>query len=320
MNKKPLLWVYSLKTMKQRSIFLFSLLFGAYVSAFAQINYVRCDTWGYIGLFTDFALGDTIFPKYVRLDTAAGNLWQVGATTKAHFTPKRGLMTDTTAVYPINNRSAFEFSLIHCPQGTPGYIRALLYLSLEVDTDSLKDGLTIESRAQGDSVWHPLGTEFGPYVFGGEYLPDTLAALGELGFSGQNSQNVVIGIGAWWGDTTHVRVVFASDSVADNRSGVKINEMMVNFFFESVEPVLAANVFSIQPNPASEQLQIAFADAGQPWESGQFSVTNMQGQTVLQGIPALLETSISVANLPSGIYLLRYAGNGITASTKFTKN
>lgn len=88
----------------------------------------------------------------------------------------------------------------------------------------------------------------------------------------------------------------------------------LTFTFESAlgvnDLVNDANSISLYPNPASDNVTIS-APVG-----SEISITNLTGTTVKQNIASAAQTTISVADLASGIYIVNVASEGKSFVTK----
>lgn len=85
--------------------------------------------------------------------------------------------------------------------------------------------------------------------------------------------------------------------------------------FSGIREVAASPQFVITPNPANDQLSIAYPTEGfTRWE-----IMDMTGRRVLQGALSP-ERTVHVADLHPGLYLLRIIGEQETQTGKFLKN
>ena len=78
-----------------------------------------------------------------------------------------------------------------------------------------------------------------------------------------------------------------------------------------------SSVFKIYPNPVRNNLNVQFQDLLET--KGMFYITNMYGCVVHSQQVEESHFRINVRNLPAGIYVATYFGNGKKSSQKFIK-
>lgn len=229
-------------------------------------------------VYTDFDPGgqdDVLW----ELDTAQGNVWQVGPPQKAFFSSPYSapnvLVTDTLAPYPANAQSsvlvkASTQQLLWSPVFFMSFYQAF-------DTDTLNDGGYVEVSWDHGATWTnafddwlmPLEVEF----FGPGWQPlqaDTLSN-GQMGFSGR-SGSAATGVdwcftsfcwtntGLVQTDTIYVRFGFHSDSIPETRDGWMIDNLTFEAYF--AHPVSAhersSGYFEVHPNPMPDRCFVFF--------------------------------------------------------------
>jgi len=84
-----------------------------------------------------------------------------------------------------------------------------------------------------------------------------------------------------------------------------------------VATLQAVNKLEVYPNPAQDILNIKFSDA--TTQAVQVEIIGIDGKTAMRTVLHNAKSSISVSNLPKGIYLCRCTNGTNTSSTKFIK-
>src|ERR1700756_1811269 len=126
---------------------IYTLLFIAFISSTSFAQYY----------FTQYFDGANTSPSnsiIINLDTASGNIWQVGKPQKTIFhaaaTVPNALVTDTINYYPIKNTSVFTFSF-NCI--APYAVMALQWMQkLDMDPHH-HDGGIVEFSTDSGTTW-----------------------------------------------------------------------------------------------------------------------------------------------------------------------
>lgn len=179
----------------------------------------------------------------VVIDTAEGNIWQIGDPQKTFFqnaySPVNVIVTDTVNGYPPSNLSRFVVKLPVMDFGW--WPEFFLHFQQSFDMDSAHAGGFIEISYDSAQTWmnvfedwmNPPNIEL--YEDGVGYIyPDTLSN-GQLGFTGTSGD--ALGGPHWvWSsfcwvqngiplpDTLQLRFTFFSDSSAMSRDGWMIDD------------------------------------------------------------------------------------------------
>jgi len=128
--------------------------------------------------------------------------------------------------------------------------------------------------------------------------------------------------------TFDVAMVFANDSSSTFSSVTLLKQYMqqVKSFYQTQSPICtqgftgisenkATNSISISPNPASSQLTIHTADSKpQP-----YFIFELTGQLLQSGITSGNATTLEIAQLPAGMYLVRIGKEDAMETLKFVK-
>lgn len=199
-------------------------------------SYSATNAQGYYTQYFDGADTSSWSSIFIKTDTAAGNVWQVGKPQKMIFdsasTLPNALVTDTINFYPANNISRFQVKFATV-QWSPAGILALQWKQ-KIDLDAGQDGAIIEFSAD-DTTWQNAFNN--PYVYNfygyNTANADTLAS-GEYAFSGTDStwRDIWLCFDLSWmwtiSDSITVRFTLKSDSVNNNREGWMIDNMIAH--------------------------------------------------------------------------------------------
>jgi hypothetical protein len=199
----------------------------------------------------------------IRFDTSGSNLWQIGRPQKIIFdssaTLPNAIVTDTVNIYPINNTSSFNFTVV------PWINWGLLAVQWKekLDMDLHHDGGIIEYSVDAGQTWSNVFNNPGVYNFYG-YLPqnqDTLLT-GEYALSGTDSswRDVWFCVDMSWiglQDSIMLRFTFKSDSIDNNKEGWMIDNMMAHVsLMHPVKETDKKDYMSVYPNPTKDILNI----------------------------------------------------------------
>lgn len=246
--------------------------------------------------------------SFFGIDTAAGNIWQIGQPNKITFNSaaslNRCLVTDTINPYPVNNQSTFTLKIISHDGGYCCQIDFYYYINSTLGSDggaifiSHDYGLTWTNIVNDPSVnsfsW--CGPSNLPYT-----INDTVRSLNEPGISGispvQHGATLNVNPTMYPIDTFFLRFVFASDSIADNLDGWAIQYLWVNPINESIEEFPSDNSLTISPNPTSGLIEIESKIA---MAEKLISVYDITGTKVVE--QKLIGNKIDLAFLENGFY------------------
>jgi hypothetical protein len=292
---------------------LYTFLMGAFLAstAFAQIPVIDvCTTNGFLEEWLDFeGQNDNL----IVLDTAAGNLWEIGESNKAVLNSGTGdnvLITDKTNTYPINNTSRFEFAVLNCDESTAwggaGYYGQTIMFFCEYDTDAGLDGGMIEVKHGINSTYTNIlnDTTSNLHLQGLYAATDTVEALQEPGFSGATPAGIYIDYppflnGGNGPDTIYFRMTFKSDSIDTGKDGWMFSDMGVKAFFWSIDELSKQQALSIFPNPASTTIQVE----AEGLQHGTVQVFDLTGKRLLE--QPFTGSPIDISTLAPGNYVVR---------------
>lgn len=250
--------------------------------------------------FEDFD-GTSFSPILYVIDTAAGNLWQVGPPQKglfnaAHSSPNV-IVTDTLATYPTGNSSSFT---LKAPLWSFwGWNVFFLRFYHALDTDTLMDGGFLEVSWDNGLTWTniyddwmmPLNIENFYESTWQPFMADTLPN-GQMGYSGRTG-GVTSGlewvyssfcwepIGFPLGDSLFVRYTFVSDSLSEYRDGWMIDDITLEAY--TAHPVneytRMDDYFSVTPTLVEDLVMIVY-DLDREQNQVQLTLHDGQGRLV----------------------------------------
>jgi hypothetical protein len=148
-------------------------------------------------------------------------------------------------------------------------------------------------------------------------INDTVASLGQPGFSGQGdlySQfQIYQDIPSVMYDTLIMRFTFASDSIQTNKDGWMINTIQLNNDFEEINEMQNDQLVTLYPNPVADYVSLIAPESS---TNQTVSIINTTGQQLYYNKNYVGE-SIETNRLPNGIYLLKYSNGVYFANKRF---
>ncbi len=306
--------------MKQ-TIFILSLLFISILS-FSQKN---------IG--DEYSVDTITFEDtclYLKIDTSATNIWQVGEPYKTFFHESfslpNAIVTDTLNNYPINNYSYFDL-IIDENSFLWGLDQMCFEFKHKIDTDTLKDGGYITISYDKGVTWYniiedttqnyqvsPVDLYF-DMLNQNTYLMDDTLYNGEFGFSGKldwtttrfswtyipckNKQNRNVL------DTILIRFNFISDDINSNKEGWMIDNIRL-FNVDmggDVETIRKQQHSILRTNPVKDKSLIIF---DRRYNHIVVEVFDIEGKQIQKEILRnQKEYVFSKNNLRNGIYFIK---------------
>ena len=258
----------------------------------------------------------TINSLRVWIDTATGNMWQVGAPQKQIFdsanTLPNVIVTDTVNTYPVGNVSRFGVTGTRNIQW-PG-IFAFRWTQ-KLDLDFKEDIGMIEFSLDSGTTWLNAFTDPLAYNFYGFNGTNVDTVNGVVGFTGTDStwkdiwlcfQNSMVA-----SDSIMLRFVLISDSVDNHREGWMIDNMRTHYtMVHTVAQTEKSSYLKVFPTNTTG---IVFIDAVQP-EQLQHRVQRVElidamGRVVERYKTNQQKYSIDISNHPTGTYHLRVFTN-----------
>ena len=262
----------------------------------------------------------------IVIDSTGGNLWQIGRPQKLFFdTAHSGLnviVTDTLNSYPPNDTSSFIY-IIRNPF-TQTCLTCMEFWH-KYDMDTLADKGLIDASYDGGNSWiivkdtfiqHFSSNFFWYYDYHastGNTTPHPLTTTGK-------SDGWILSAFCWqWflpvsqdtiianPDSLLVRFTFISDSIADNKEGWMIDDILttsggLEICSGTKESSLDWRV-TIYPNPFSTE---TILETEEPFQNVTLTMYNSLGQKVQQ-LKNVSGTSVVLQrdNLPGGLYFLQ---------------
>lgn len=252
---------------------------------------------------------------YILRDTTAvpQQLWQIGNPQKTVFTaPISGygsLVTDTVNTYPVGAHAAITVKVINYEPcwGTT------IQFAHRMNTTTGQDGGTIAISHDNGISWYTIFND--PYLQPPALYTtaDTVAALGEPGFSG----NINDVFALWFdpiyqmftgNDTFLIRLTFASDSTAEALDGWMLDELNVSAICEGVHEYNLPLPLDFGPNPTNGKIFLRSPVA----EKFDVEVHDSFGRLVFREAAT---ASPDLSALPDGCYFLQ-ARNGEQVARK----
>lgn len=257
---------------------------------------------------------------YVKIDTVASNIWQVGKPQKVIFdsaaTLPNALVTDTINYYPNNNTSSFTLEI---PYYAGIYYGILgIQWKQKLDMDQGQDGGMVEYSIDEGLTWESAFNNPHVYNFFGYPSPDfDTLATGQYAFSGTDSlwRDVWLcydlsWIGASSTDTLLVRYTFISDSTNTNKEGWMIDNM--NAHITVIHPVkenASAEYFNVYPNPAKNIVNIELQRLNEYHIIENMQLINSEGKLMQEWNKIPTRFWIDVSKYANGMYYLKIKSN-----------
>lgn len=275
---------------------------------------------GFSQFFTQYFDGaDTTAASavFIELDTAAGNIWQIGHPHKTLFdsaaTVPNALVTDTLNTYPVNNISKASFTINPGPF-FPGILA--IQWKQKIDMDHHKDGGIVEFSADSGTTWNNAFNNPYVYNFYGYDLKnvDTLQS-GAVAFSGTDStwRDIWLCYDHSWLTQTGglmVRFTFISDSINNNKEGWLIDNLSVHpTFVHTISEVKQEEYLVASPNPTTGKIQLQAQKLNQFHLFEKMELYNAEGRLVQHFGPSPTKFDIDISAHPNGIYYLKVYSN-----------
>jgi hypothetical protein len=288
------------------------------VSGFSQ-NYYSI----YINTTEVLAFDNPADTQYVYPDsTQANNLWQIGPAQKpilngTFLSPPNVIVTDTIVSYPANNQSSFTVKLL---VSNNYYDFLETHFDYKLDTDTLLDGGMIEVSRDSGLTWLNVVSDptfdntWGGY---GMYTSaDTVAALGQPGFSGRKTDNATFflqGLVPFQPYSCWLRFTFASDSINTSKDGWLIDNIIFYGFLESIPEYDLVNDISIYPNPAGNEL--TFATKQTLTKPVTVSFFDAKGELAGE-VENVNNSTVQIPDLADGLYFVTFVSDNFYRSKK----
>jgi hypothetical protein len=235
--------------------------------------------------YVTFDTLDTTVLKYtIAVDTAdTTNRWQIGVPHKTVFNSGYGgpvaILTDTASPCVPYDTSVLTVSFppaINTLEGTYIFQSLTYWQMLNMDTGDI----AIVTKDNISSAWDTV-------------KKDTISTVGwkkvtHMSFS-------------LWGYPPPVfHFLFITDSSTQNRDGWMLDSLhLVYIRFTGVDDVPAANVISLYPNPAQNDITIQLPDG---IELIQIRLQDVQGRMLMTYADT---KKLNISSLPAGLYLLQ---------------
>lgn len=253
----------------------------------------------------------------IQMDSASGNLWQVGLPRKGVFdsaasTPN-AILTDTVSGYGLGLNQSFHYTYKD-PQ-TFG-ILAIRWMQ-KIQAASGKDGGMVEFSVDGGQSWE--NTFDNPHVYNyygfDQANVDTLAN-GKIGFTGTDStwKDIWLCYDLSWLsgnlDSLMIRHTFISDSVAESMDGWMMDNFEVVLTIRhTIAEGPQREFIKVFPVPASDRINIQGKKLEQYFIIEEMDLTDPKGQVIQSWKNIPTKFFIDSRFYPNGLYYLRVKTN-----------
>ncbi len=254
---------------------------------------------------------------FITIDTAAGNIWQIGQPQKVlfdnAFTQPNVIVTDTLNTYPVNNVSSFSYK-VNSWQWPFGILAIQWMQKLNMDYDH--DGGIIEYSANNGATWTNAFND--PYVYNfygfDPANADTLSG-GEYAFSGTDNiwRNIWLCFDISWlssQDTLIIRHTFKSDSVDTGKEGWMIdNYWVAPTIIHTIGETEQKDYLKVFPNITDGVVNIQAKKIDAYHIIEKLEVLNSAGQVIQSFANVPTRFYIDIKDHPPGSYFVRVKTN-----------
>lgn len=273
----------------------------------------------FLDQYFDGADSSYINSLFVHIDTAAGNIWQVGKPQKIIFdsaaTFRNAIVTDTVNNYPVNNTSSFYFNIKPYAFGSNQILG--VQWKQKLDMDKKRDGGLVEFTTDYGATWQNAFNN--PYVynyFGFDPQNKDTLLTGEYAFSGTDStwQDVWLCYSLSWmsmvSDSITVRFTFKSDGINNPREGWLIDNMHAHItMVHPVKENANGEYFNVYPNPAKNVINIELDRRNEFHIIESLQLVDAQGKLMQEWKNVPTRFWIDVSKYANGMYYLRVKSN-----------
>jgi len=290
--------------------------------SFFQFQYLKAQEYYQYFDGNDTSSWNSIF---ISINEDSSNIWQIGEPQKSIFdmasTQPNAILTDTINHYPTNNESSFSFGIDSELYYWSGIIAIQWAQKLEMD--SAMDGGIIEFTNDSGQTWQNIFNN--PYVYNlYGYNDENQVELpsGDMAFSGTDSlwKDIWLCFDISWlslSDSLSIRYTFKSDSIADQKDGWMIDNLMVHpTWVHTVEENVQENYLDIGPNPTNAIVNIQAKKSSEFHIIEELEVIDNSGRIVESYKNVPTRFWIDLSDHPDGVYILRIKTNIKTETRK----
>jgi len=258
----------------------------------------------------DTSAGNSLF---ITPDTAAGNIWQVGAPQKVVFnsaaTNPNVLVTDTVTTYPPNNKSSFTIGYRTVYQIFPVSVMAIRWKQ-KLDLDAKEDGAFVEFSIDTGKSWLNAFSDPLTYNFYGFNASNVDTVGGSVAFTGTDTVWRDIWLcfrGFTLPDSFMVRYTLTSDSIDNQRDGWMIDNFMAyNTVYHTIAQTELSNYFKLYPTLTTGSIFIEALQSGTlRHRVERVDLINAAGYVVERFRAGQDGFSINISKHPPGAYHVR---------------
>jgi hypothetical protein len=253
---------------------------------------------------------DTLTAHRLQIDTAAGNIWQIGPPQKSVFdsaaTSPNVIVTDTINTYPINDTSSFTVGL---NTSMVNWAITAIRWTQKLDMDPATDGGIVEISTDSGQTWVNVFNDSNVYNFYGfhkgnaDTLPD-----GNIAFTGTDSlwKDIWLCYGYTMvsqTDSIVLKFTFRSDATDSQKDGWMIDNMFVTrTFVHTVSEVDDKQTFLVYPTITNGIIKVAMGNEQLKIES--ILMLDMQGQVVQRHNKQTDKATLDISGLADGNYFV----------------
>ncbi len=265
---------------------------------------------------------------YLKTDTSAINIWQIGEPQKTFFNSSFSLpnavVTDTLNNYPVNKYSYFD--LIIDDNSFPYFYNQMCFeIKHKIDTDTLKDGGYITVSFDKGQSWNIIINEQlidycivpnpwdDSFINKNIYSQEDTLFNGEYGFSGKSDWTETRFTWSYCpvknntevADTVIIRFNFISDNIDNEKEGWMIDDIrLFNADLGSnVENLNKQKHSAFQTNPVKDKSIIIFDKI---YKNTDVYLYDFQGKELRKTtVKNKKEYLFTANNLPVGMYFLK---------------
>lgn len=256
--------------------------------------------------------------QQIEIDTAQGNLWQIGIPQKtifdSAFTAPYAILTDTINSYAVNSNSSFVFKF---DPASYYEVHTTLKFKHKFDTDTLLDYGLVEVSYDSGATWTLLAGDTTYDLWWGR--ENSFYGVVDIMKPSGKSQGWVTDYYMWtwfypvakdkpewdyWPDHLWVRFTFISDSIQNYKEGWMIDNIEVFAeYYSGIDDKTKSNQLKVYPQPANDRLIIDYENTNN--ECLSVSIYTLSGKCLKTFYPDRNTIDLDVSFLENGLYIYR---------------
>ncbi len=255
----------------------------------------------------------------ITIQTSTANIWQIGKPQKTLFSSASStpnvIVTDTINKYPINNVSAFTFTIVN-PCLFCGPMPIALQWKQKLDMDSKKDGGIIEYSTNNGNSWQNAHNNTNVYQFYG-FLPISKDTINGNQYCFSGTDNVWRDIWLCFtpalfqqNDSVVFRYTFKSDSVNTYKEGWMIDNMFVHTtILHPVKEISQIDNIVVYPNITNGIVNVEMKKKGETDVIQNIQLFNNEGKLVESYGQNYTKVVLDISKHKPGMYYLNITIN-----------